>query len=521
MASTHNQQVLAGHKAKFERMVSGGKEFNKLLREMGAEPYRFVEDPKDARRWWIYITLPEHVRETFDLHLEVLCLSAAYERVEPRTLDIIADRLRKGEARLDPDFAILLTPDEGAENLVRRRRGQLPILTVDANALIEHGAPISLRERIAQVMVTHDHYDLTKPITEPAAFYGRRAEVRQLDFALDRGQSVGIFGLRKAGKTSLLNYVEKHRAEQGKPVIRLDVSGLSAEQFQLGLLVECHKLVRAASGSAPRLTSLTRDGRPHPVASISTHWLNDLDILLDGLPGRLELFIDEIDQAWPGGRSNLDEEEARALQRCLTQLRGVIQRREAEGKDSIGIVCAGVDPAIFERPLLDGRDNLLYKFVRLSFLSPMKKDEMQEMVRSLGRRMGLRYRDPATIDFLFREFGGHPLLTRKACSAAAGTRPDDVIPWHVPLEALQETLHRRGPNTPRTEVADVLKSFADWFGDEAAMLPLLWSEDLDEQRDAREWAESEPDMAAHLMLYGITDENWAPRIHAMREHVLK
>ncbi|KPC92753.1 hypothetical protein ADL27_23355, partial [Streptomyces sp. NRRL F-6602] len=174
----------------------------------------------------------------------------------------------------------------------------------------------------------------------------------------------------------------------------------------------------------------------------STYWLNDLDALLDGLPGRLELFVDEIDQAWPG-RSNLEEDEARALMRCLIQLRGVVQRREAGGKEGIGLVCAGVDPAIFERPLLDGKDNLLYKFVRLSFLSPMKKEEMQEMVRSLGKRMGLRYRDHETIDFLYHEFGGHPLLTRKACSAATRKRPTDEIPWHVTLEALREALEQR------------------------------------------------------------------------------
>lgn len=520
MAGTHNQQVLAEHKARFENRVSGGRQFNKLLREMGAEPNRFVEDPRDGRRWWIYITMPENVRDTFDLHLEVLCLSASYDRVEPRTLDTIAERLRKGEARLDPDFAILLTPDAGAENLVRRRRGQLPILTIDSSELLGHGARIGLRQRIARIMVTQDHYDLTKPITEPAAFYGRRTEVRDIDFALDRGQSVGIFGLRKAGKTSLLNFVENHRADKDRPVVRLDISGLTAEMFQLNLLQKCHELLRAGGAPAPRLATLTRDGLPNTAASLSTYWLNDLDALLDGLPGRLELFVDEIDQAWPG-RSNLEEDEARAFMRCLIQLRGVVQRREAGGKEGIGLVCAGVDPAIFERPLLDGKDNLLYKFVRLSFLSPMKKDEMQEMVRSLGKRMGLRYRDHETIDFLYHEFGGHPLLTRKACSAATRKRPTDEIPWHVTLEALREALEQRGPNTPRTEVSDVLDSFTDWFGDEAAMLPLLWSKDASEQRDAREWAESEPEMAAHLVLYGITDEKWAPRINAMRDLVLK
>ena len=230
--------------------------------------------------------------------------------------------------------------------------------------------------------------------------------------------------------------------------------------------------------------------------------------------------VDEIDQAWPS-RSNLGEEEATAVLRCLNQLRGVVQSREAEGKHGIGIVCAGVDPAIFEKPLIEGRDNLMYKFARLSFLSPMKHHEMQDMVRSLGKRMALRYSDHQTIDFLFQEFGGHPLLTRKACSVAARMRPLDQIPWHVPLSALEEATQMRGPNTPRSEVQDVLASFTEWFGDEAAMLPLLWSGDPREQEEAREWARSEPDMAAHLMSYGITDENWAPRIHAMRALVVE
>ncbi|MEV7681696.1 hypothetical protein AB0O64_24545 [Streptomyces sp. NPDC088341] len=520
MASTQNQQVLAEHRARFERRVVGGREFNKLLRGMGAEPQRFEEDQWDRKRWWIYITLPANVRETFDLHLDVLCLSASYERVEPRTLNLIAERLRNRDARLDPDFAILLTPDSNAADLVRRRRGQLAFLTINSDELVG-GPQAGLRERIAKIMVTHDHYDLTLPITEPVAFYGRQAEVAELEFALDRGQSVGVFGLRKAGKTSLLNFVARQRADVGKPIVWLDISVLqSAEEFQLELLVKCHEIVRAQGGRPPRLMTLTRDGNPNPAVQIGTYWVRDLSALLDALPDRLELFIDEIDQAWPS-RSNLGAEQANAVLRCLIQLRGVVQSREAEGKHGIGIVCAGVDPAIFERPLLGERDNLLYKFARLAFLSPMKRDEMQDMVRSLGKRMGLRYSDHRTIDFLFEEFGGHPLLTRKACSVAARKRPDSEIPWHVPLSALEEASVMRGPNTPQSEVGDVLRSFTEWFGDEAAMLPLLWSEDMQEREYAKEWARNEPDMAAHLVSYGITDENWAPRIHAMRALVLR
>ncbi|MFE6959554.1 hypothetical protein [Streptomyces sp. NPDC057696] len=520
MASTRNQQVLATYRARFEQQVSGGAEFNKLLREIDAHAYRFEEDKLDRHRWWIYITLPPNVRETFDLRLDVLCLSASYDRLEPRTLTVIAEQLHSRNDRVDPDFAVLLTSDRDAKELVKRRRGQLAILAINTQELVS-GSEMGLRERIAEIMTTHDHYDLTRPITEPAAFYGRQAEVAELGFALDRGQAVGVFGLRKAGKTSLLNFVAAQRKNAGKPVVWLDISVLqTAEAFQLELLEKCHAIVRERNLKPPRLMCLTRDGHPNPATQLGTYWIRDLNALLDVLPDRLEMFVDEIDQSWPS-RSNLGAQEATAVLRCLNQLRGVVQSREAGGKHGIGIVCAGVDPAVFEKPLIEGRDNLLYKFARLSFLAPMKRHEMLEMVRNLGKRMALRYSDHRTIDFLFQEFGGHPLLTRKACSVAARNRPQGVIPWHVPLSALEEAARMRGPNTPQSEVKDVLASFTEWFGDEAAMLPLLWSDHPQERQEAREWARSEPDMAAHLTSYGITDEEWAPRIHAMRALVVE
>ena len=120
----------------------------------------------------------------------------------------------------------------------------------------------------------------------------------------------------------------------------------------------------------------------------------------------MALFVDEIDQAFPP-RSNLAEIEALGLFNSLVQLRSLIQEQSL-----LSFLCAGVDPAMFESPLINGRDNLLYKLVRLSWLAPMSRDEMAEMVRTLGRRMGVRVRSHLVIDRLFDDLGGHPLLTR-------------------------------------------------------------------------------------------------------------
>ena len=61
-------------------------------------------------------------------------------------------------------------------------------------------------------------------------------------------------------------------------------------------------------------------------------------------------------------------------------------------------MCAGVDPALFEAARIEDRDNLIYKLVRLVWLSPMNREDMADMVRTLGKRMGLRIHDHQAID---------------------------------------------------------------------------------------------------------------------------
>ena len=369
---------------------------------------------------------------------------------------------------------------------------------------------------MSEVLTGLDHYDVTFPVTEISGFFGRRREIDSLRFSLDRGQPVGVFGLRKAGKTSLLNFVQRQRSEAGKLVVRLDMSEVaSAAEFRLQLVQRTRNVLHRRGQAIPNLKLLTREGdyrANNP--PIDLHWISDLSKLLDKLDGRLEIIIDEIDQAYPD-RSSLGFETAGELFTSLTQLRGLIQRRDSADAASLVLLCAGVDPAIFERPLLGGRDNLLYKLVRLQFLAPMERDEMAEMVRSLGKRMGLRVRDHRVIDYLYDQYGGHPLLTRKACSIATRKRPSDEIPWDVPLDAVKEAAARRGRDTPAEQAADVLLSFEEWFPEEAYLLRSLWSGPDEDRAVMKLLLEEDPKVALHIPAYGLSNEDWSPRIKAL------
>ena len=45
----------------------------------------------------------------------------------------------------------------------------------------------------------------------------------------------------------------------------------------------------------------------------------------------------------------------------------------------------------------------------------LRPEELQRLVRSLGKRMGLRF-SASAIDYLYERYGCHPYLTRIACS---------------------------------------------------------------------------------------------------------
>ena len=501
---TANQQVLNDFKAQFARSTTHGAELLAYLDRSDCGVWRCESDDRDRRRWWLNITLPERVADMFDAHLEIQLVYAEYERVEPRLLEVIQQRTRV-DARVDPGVFVIASLDGSVSRLARRRRGEFAVIDLALDRL-GTDAP-DIRHRMADVLTSVDHFDITSPIKDPSGFFGRQAEFDRIISALERGQSTGIFGLRKTGKTSLLNYVAQRRLEAGRPVVVVDISGLSdADDFRRRVVEGAARTALNLQGSEaprlPRLKTVTPAGEPRGSSeSLRSNWLRDLEAIADFVDDHLEVFIDEIDQAYPP-RSYLGEEEASRLLVALTQLRGMIQG--ADSDSGMVLVCAGTDPALFERPLLrSGADNLLYKLVRLMFLSPMNRDEMAEMVRDLGRRMGVRVRGHEVIDYLYDEYGGHPLLSRKACSLATQDRPRDQVPWHLPLSAVRDAASARGEGTPLQQASEILDSYSEWFPDEADLLRALWSPD-DEERELATMLLSEDDSrVAHAAPYGL------------------
>ncbi len=216
--------ALEAFKRRFGTETQHGERLLSYLSRSDCGVWRCEQDRYDPRRWWLNVTLPNQVAEMFDAHAEIQLVYVEYERVEPRLFELVQQRIR-GNARLDPGLMLIASLDPQVGSLTRRRRGEFAAIDL---LLTDLGADASdIRHRMSSVLTSVDHYDFSNPVRDPSGFFGRRAEFDQIIGAIERRQSVGIFGLRKTGKTSLMNFVSGRRREAGKPVIWLDISGLT------------------------------------------------------------------------------------------------------------------------------------------------------------------------------------------------------------------------------------------------------------------------------------------------------
>jgi hypothetical protein len=74
-----------------------------------------------------------------------------------------------------------------------------------------------------------DLFANTGQITDSLVFFGRLGLLNQMRADLVAGQAVGLFGLRKAGKTSVLNHLTAALGEF--PVVKLDLEGRDPSRF--------------------------------------------------------------------------------------------------------------------------------------------------------------------------------------------------------------------------------------------------------------------------------------------------
>jgi hypothetical protein len=369
-----------------------------LLRALardGAEVADLVRaDGCDQPAWLAQIRPDRALMARFGMGDELLVLVVGATAGWPE-LRAAQARLQQPRSRLEPDVVLVV---DGGEQLAERL-GMVPRQR-------EHRIPWDLDDTLAELLQRwlprYDLFDTRDPVRGRHVF-GRRAERAQLTQLLGTGGCVGVFGLRKIGKTTLVHAVTDALDQAGEHAAWVDAQGLVHR--------DAHHLARA----------LLRDLGAEP-ESESRDELQALDAALGSLLAGgdyVTLVVDEFDFLVEG-----TTQDKRVLE-GLVGFFGLCRAWSQRTRGRLALVLVGRDPEHVLQPRIGGLPNPLLAWLRELWLGPLPPDEAEELLVSMGRKVGLSI-GRETVAACLSWTGGHPMLVRRfgSCALAVARRTE-------------------------------------------------------------------------------------------------
>ncbi|RRR78296.1 MAG: helix-turn-helix domain-containing protein [Candidatus Viridilinea halotolerans] len=285
----------------------------------------------------------------------------------------------------------------------------------------------TLRDLLGQYLGQRDLYNSTGPVygVPGRRFFGRERQLVQLADDVYRGQFIGIYGLRKMGKTSLVYQLRDEKlSSDAVAYVDLQASHSQIVRDLAPLYYELENdLYRRLVRRDPHAAALLRLGKydryselPEAAQKIALIFAEDMRAILDELKDgkitsfkRVVIVLDELERILP----ITGQEGIQGYLEFFGLIRGLMQTERYRGLLSSVVVAANA--SISERGYWQDRENPVFALYKTVFLPPFSEEETREMIVTLGRGMSVRWEDEA-IHSIFAETGGHPFLTRLFCS---------------------------------------------------------------------------------------------------------
>ncbi len=433
--------------------------FRRARMEVGIATRRDL--PQDITDMVFEASSPE-LSESFNLtgHFLVRCLQRRTESIDIINLQeylrklstqggILVLQEEEGQVVVNTSLAFIATPDNTAvRNQVYNilSRDEEAIIPLDDKMLQNSGDPLNtLRDVLGRYLGRRNLYDSTFPVSG-RRFFGRDNLLPHLTDLVKHGQFLGIFGLRKMGKTSLA-YQLRDEKLRGEAVAYVDLqasSTLSSKdctplywELERSLYTRLQKQQQDGTnllrlGRVAHYTDLPNTGNP-----IALLFNEDMRLFLDALSrnalgriNRLVIVLDELERILPVA----GQQSAEGYLEFFGLLRGLAQQYPG----LLSCIVIAANAAISEHGYWKGRENPVFALFKPIFLPPLLQKECDEMVVKLGKGMSV-YWEPDALQAVFDETGGHPFLTRSFCSHIAQSY--SARPLTVTSAMVQEQVH--------------------------------------------------------------------------------
>jgi hypothetical protein len=179
-----------------------------VLRKSGFE-ITWIHYTGSSQLWGFYVKLNQPLKDLFSIYKELLIWVVEFDEYQIRSVSQAVDIVAE-DVRLTDQLVIVITGNPDTSELVKSTASQMYPVSVGFSIaeIIEFARKDSQKEfvRVLQSRLYYkDVYWMSTPIQSPRHFYGRQKLLSDVASTLASSQDhVGIFGLRKMGKTSFL-----------------------------------------------------------------------------------------------------------------------------------------------------------------------------------------------------------------------------------------------------------------------------------------------------------------------------
>ena len=333
----------------------------------------------------MYAKPTKTIRGSLVVEREVFVLVANYSVLHARTVTVCQEAIRGEQPRLQPDLAIVVHADPDGDGNLRAwgREAGLTILPIHRPGAGAMPPATVVRQRLARELFATDSFQVTGPVSDDSDFFGRREQANTLLRQLQAGRIAALFGLRKVGKTSMLNRIIDLASDAGSPkVAMIDCSLRGFNEMRAAeALKAVARLARLASHQGYAHVSQTLRRSDHDImATFDALWQ------ANSPKASLLIVFDEVDYITPDSATSPHWKNE--FNDFWREFRALVQ--ESKRHDlTLSVLVSGVSSRSFRTAEIEGTENSVLHFVPEDYLSPFADAAADAMVNALGKRCGL------------------------------------------------------------------------------------------------------------------------------------
>ncbi|MFD0487318.1 translation initiation factor IF-2 N-terminal domain-containing protein [Saccharopolyspora erythraea] len=440
------------------------------------------------------VRFSQAIENAFGLTREVFFFYSPHKDLQIRTFRAAKNALIGLQREVTPDMMFLWAPDKRLrEKLDDWSSGNFLAIPLE---LSDDGDPIAFIKLLRDYVFKRDLFYETTPVRGDR-FFGRRQLLQSLRDDIRNQRVAGLFGLRKAGKTSVLSELAQNLSGPETIFILRDLESLpSPPDDPVPILLQ--DLIDDLRGELRQRELSTQD-----LSRLAGHaGISDFKRAFQATLRKLArsdikvvLMLDEIEYLTPSDRIDVSEGDMTSVAQLLGTLRSLVQENY-----NFTFLLSGLTSAIIESGRLYGRPNPLFSWAKANFLAPFERHEADDLARSVGQKMGITIQEGA-LEALFDATGGHAFLYRHLASSVVNELPVDTFHREIKKPLVLRTI-----NTWRRQVAGNMREMLDhvrrYYPDESYLLQIL----MEEPESFAVVADDVPLALGHLISLGLVQE---------------